>query len=108
MPGNLFGAGKNVVDGWLPGATSSDLRLRGSRPPPACEPGWFSPRRRRSDRHRSVELQFPSLALYTIPVSPHRDLDPQFPNETARHDLIAYKNSPLRTSLFVLPAQWKL
>ena len=52
--------------------------------------------------------------LYHL-VSLHRDLDPQFPNETVRYDLLAYSyqfeiigNPPLRTSLFVLPAKWKL
>ena len=69
--------------------------------------------------HRSVELQFPSVDLadgrYTVSVSLHRDLNPQFPNETVRYDLLAYSyqfevtgNPPLRTSLFVLPAHWKL
>ena len=69
--------------------------------------------------HRSVELQFPSVDLadgrYTVSVSLHHDLNPQFPNETVRYDLLAYSyqfeimgNPPLRSSLFVLPAHWKL
>lgn len=73
----------------------------------------------KAGEHGSVDLHFPSMDLadgrYTISVSLHRDLDPQFPNETVRYDLIAYNyqfeiigNPPLRTSLFVLPAKWKL
>src|SRR5262249_56414126 len=72
----------------------------------------------KAGEHRSVELQFPSMDLadgrYTISVSLHRDLDPQFPSETVRYDLISHSyqfeiigNPPLRTSLFVLPAKWK-
>ena len=71
------------------------------------------------DERRSVQLQFPSLDLangrYVISVALHRDLDPQFPDETVRYDLLSYSyefevvgNPPLRTSLFVLPAAWKL
>jgi ABC-type polysaccharide/polyol phosphate transport system ATPase subunit len=73
----------------------------------------------KAGEHRSVELQFPSMDLadgrYIISVSLHRDLDPQFPNETVRYDLVSHSyqfeiigNPPLRTSLFVLPAKWKL
>ena len=54
-------------------------------------------------------------AVIQFPYSLHRDLDPQFPSETVRYDLLAYSyqfeimgNPPLRTSLFVLPAYWKL
>ncbi len=72
-----------------------------------------------AEEHRLVELQFPSVDLadgrYTVSVSLHRDLDPQFPSETVRYDLLSYSyqfevtgNPPLRTSLFVLPAHWKM
>jgi hypothetical protein len=68
---------------------------------------------------RSVRLEFPSMDLadgrYVVSVALHRDLDPYIPNETVRYDLLGYSfefeivgNPPLRTSLFVLPALWKL
>ena len=66
---------------------------------------------------REVRLEFPSLDLadgrYVISVALHRELDPYHPDDKARYDLIdrSYDfevtgNPPLRTSLFVLPAEW--
>jgi len=66
---------------------------------------------------REIRLEFPSLDLadgrYIISVALHRELDPQYPDDTLRYDLIdrsydfeVVGNPPLRTSLFVLPARW--
>ena len=45
-------------------------------------------------QRRSVRLEFASLDLangrYMITAALHRDLDPQFPNDTVRYDLLAY------------------
>ena len=71
------------------------------------------------DERRSVQLQFPSLDLangrYVISVALHRDLDHSFQMKRyaticsrSSYEFEVVGNPPLRTSLFVLPAAWKL
>lgn len=64
-------------------------------------------------------ITFPGINLangrYVISVSLHRELDPQFPTEEGRYDLIAQSfqfeivgNPPFREAIYELPAQWDL
>lgn len=65
-----------------------------------------------------VDMDYPAINLpnrrYVFSVSLHKDLDPQYPELTERYDLVSQSyefeivgNPPLRTSLFVLPAEWR-
>jgi lipopolysaccharide transport system ATP-binding protein len=68
---------------------------------------------------RHVDLTLSSIDVangrYVVSAALFRHLDPQYPNEAVRYDLVdrSYEfeivgNPPLRTSLYVLPATWRV